>query len=100
MLDLREQSGGFSLRVRVIPKAHRNAVVGVEEGALVVRLTAPPVDGKANEALLDYLASVLNARPKQVRLQSGDRSRHKVLLITGVERAELEKLGLPDKEKE
>ena len=46
-LDLREQPDGFTVRVRVIPKAHKNSLAGVEDGALVVRLTAPPVDGKA-----------------------------------------------------
>jgi uncharacterized protein len=95
-----ECSEGFSLRVRVIPNAHRNAVVGVEEGALVVRLAAPPVEGKANVALLEYLGDVLMVRPKQLRLQRGGKSRRKVVLITGVERARLESLGPPDKEKE
>lgn len=98
MLELKPQPTGFSLRVRVIPKAHRNAVVGVEDGALVVRLTAPPVEGRANQALLEFLAELLGLRPRQLCLQSGEKSRHKVVCFTGVERAQLERLvPLPEK---
>jgi len=97
-LDIQEQANGFSFRVRVVPKAHRNAVVGVESGALVVRLVAPPVEGKANEALLDYLASCLGLRKRQIHLQSGQKSRHKIVLVEGVTREALKQLGNPESE--
>ena len=91
-LDLREQPDGFTVRVRVIPKAHKNSLAGVEDGALVVRLTAPPVDGKANQALLEYLGTQLGLRKHQLQLQSGQKSRHKVVKVFGIGRAELERL--------
>lgn len=89
MLELREQPGGFSFRVRVIPKAHKNSLAGIEDGVLVVRLSAPPVEGKANVALVDYLATVLGLRKRQVWLESGQKSRHKLVRVEGLRRDEL-----------
>lgn len=88
----------LTLKVRVIPNAHRNSLVGLQDGVLVVRLTAPPVDGKANAALLDFLACQLNLRKQQVQLHSGLKSRHKVVKVQGIGRAELERLVPPGSE--
>lgn len=98
MLDLKEQPDGFTLRVRVIPKAHRNSLAGVEDGVLVVRLVAPPVEGKANLALLEYLRAELGLRKHQLQLQSGQKSRHKVVKVQGVGREALERLASPESE--
>lgn len=98
MLDLKEHPDGYSFRVRVIPKAHRNSLVGLEEGVLVVRLAAPPVDGKANEALLEFLARRLGLRRRSLQLQSGEKSRHKVVKVEGVKREALEQLANPESE--
>lgn len=88
----------LTLKVRVIPNAHKNSLVGLQDGVLVVRLTAPPVDGKANAALLDFLACQLNLRKQQVQLHSGLKSRHKVVKVQGIGRAELERLVPPGSE--
>ena len=82
----------------MIPKGHRNSLAGVEDGALVVRLTAPPVEGKANQALLEYLRSQLGLRKHQLQLMSGQKSRHKVVKVMGVERVALERLASPESE--
>ncbi|MFN8608858.1 MAG: DUF167 domain-containing protein [Vulcanimicrobiota bacterium] len=87
-----------TFKVRVIPNAHRNSLVGMQDGVLVVRLTAPPVDGKANSALLEFLAEQLNLRKQQVQLHSGQKSRHKVVKVQGIGRAELERLVPPGSE--
>jgi len=63
-LDLWENPESLSLRVRVVPRARKCSVQGVSEGMLVVRVAAPPVEGKANEALCGYLADVLGAGKK------------------------------------
>ena len=97
-LDLKEQPDGFTIRIRVIPKAHRNALAGVENGALLVRLVAPPVEGKANQALLEYLRSRLGLRKHQLHLLGGQKSRHKLVKVQGVERAALERLAGPESE--
>ena len=71
--------------MRVQPRADRTGVHGVREGALVVKLSAPPVEGKANEALRRTLADLLGLAPSAVELQQGARGRDKVLLFTGIE---------------
>ena len=81
--------GDNSFPVWVKPRARRNQVVGIREGALHVALTAPPVEGKANEALVKFLASVLEIRQNQVEIISGERSRCKIVRINGVVPAEL-----------
>ena len=83
MPDLRAVPEGVTLRVRVQPRASRPGLGGVREGALVVRLSAPPVEGKANEALLRLVASALEVPASRVRLQQGARGREKLLLVTG-----------------
>jgi uncharacterized protein (TIGR00251 family) len=77
------------LRVHVQPRASRNEVVGWREGALVVRLTAPPVEGAANRACQELLAEKLKLRRSEVQLVSGEKSREKRFRISGLTEAEL-----------
>ena len=84
MLDIREADGGVTLRVRVQPRAAHDDVVGERAGALVVRLTAPPVEGEANAALVRLLARRIGRPPSAIRLIRGAGSRDKVLLVGGV----------------
>ncbi len=86
-LDLRDTAEGVTLRVRVQPRASRNLLGGEREGALVVRLTAPPVDGRANEALSRLLADALGLAPSAVRLLRGDSGRDKLVAIAGIDAA-------------
>jgi uncharacterized protein len=67
--------------VRVLPRANHSQICGVEEGELVVRLAAPPVDGEANAELVRVLAQTLNLRPSQLTLVKGDKSRSKCIAI-------------------
>jgi uncharacterized protein (TIGR00251 family) len=71
--------------VRVQPRASRTEVAGTQQGALKVRLQAPPVDGAANEALVDFLAESLGVPRRQVRIVSGATARTKVVEVTGVD---------------
>ena len=83
------------LAVRVQPRASGNAVVGWENEALKVRLTAPPVEGKANKALLSFLAERLGVSKSAVSLVSGQGGRQKVVEIAGLDEAEVRRrLGL------
>ena len=83
-LDIRDGGVGASLRVRVQPRASRNALVGEREGALVVRLTAPPVEGEANAALARFLGRALGVPPSSVRIRRGASGRDKLLLVEGL----------------
>jgi uncharacterized protein len=77
------------LRVRVQPRARRDELVGEREGALLVRVTAPPVDGRANDAVRKLVAKRLGVAPGRVEVGRGFGSRDKVLLVEGVDSASL-----------
>ena len=80
----------MTFEVRVAPRASRNAIVGVHEGALKVSLTAPPVEGAANEALRKLLAKALGVPKSNIEIIRGERGRNKVLRIRGVGREALQ----------
>jgi uncharacterized protein (TIGR00251 family) len=83
------------LRVRVQPRASRNKVMGWREGVLYLHLTAPPVEGLANKACVEFLAERLGVKRSSITLVSGEKSRDKVLQIEGLSREELEqKIGV------
>ncbi len=75
---------GAALAVRVQPKAKRNAVLGERAGALRVSVTAPPEDGRANDAVLALLREHFNLQRSQIELLSGPTNRNKVILVRGV----------------
>ena len=77
------------LHVRVTPRARRNALGGMEEGVLAVRLAAPPVEGAANKALIALLAEAFGVSKSAVRVESGARSRHKRVRILGLSEEEV-----------
>ncbi len=77
-------SDGVTLAVRVIPRSSRNQIVGVENDALKIRLTAPPVGGAANAALIEFIADWLRVRKSAVSIVGGDKSRNKTVRVSGV----------------
>jgi len=81
---------GCTLRVRIHPGARRNAVTGTHDGALKISLTTPPVEGRANEALLEFVSEALRLPKARVALVAGMTSRSKVLRIEGKSAAEVE----------
>ncbi|MCC7416470.1 MAG: DUF167 domain-containing protein [Acidobacteria bacterium] len=81
---IRPVAGGVVLSVRVVPRARRAALGGIRDGALVVRVPAPPVDGAANDALVSFLAETLDIPRSAVAIQRGERGRVKRVAIAGV----------------
>src|SRR3954452_5260945 len=77
-------AGGVRLDVHVQPRAKKNEIAGVHGDAIKVRLSAPPADGKANEALIGLLAAAFALPVRSVRIISGARSRAKIVEIDGV----------------
>ena len=69
--------------VRVIPRAKKTQLAGVREGAVLIRLAAPPVEGAANEALVAFLATILDLPRRNIRIISGEHARHKRVSIAG-----------------
>ncbi len=80
------------MSIRIQPRASRNEIVQREGGGLKIRLTAPPVDGAANEALIRFLADTLSVPKSQVELVSGHTSREKVVRISGVAAGDAERM--------
>jgi uncharacterized protein (TIGR00251 family) len=84
MLQLQTQNGNVTLAVRVQPRASKTEIAGVMNGALKVRLQAPALEDRANEALCEFLAHLLKTPKSAVRILSGHRSRNKRVEIRGV----------------
>jgi len=80
--------------VRVIPRASRDAIEGEYQGALKVRLTAPPIEDRANDALRRLLAARLNVPVSAVRIVGGEKNRNKRVSVVGVTRARVVSLVL------
>ena len=79
------------LKVRVIPNARKTEFAGYREGELLLRLNAPPVDGKANKAAMDFVSRYFGVSRSAVLLVGGERSRHKMFEIVGLEITDLER---------
>jgi uncharacterized protein (TIGR00251 family) len=79
-----ETREGIVLAIHATPRASKNKIQGLHGEALKIRLQAPPVDGKANDALQEFLAEVLNIPRQQITLLSGQTSRQKRVLIRGI----------------
>ncbi len=84
-LVVSERAGAACFTVRVTPRASREAIAGVHDGALKVALTAPPVEGAANAALIALLAKALGVPKRAVRIASGETGRVKRVEVEGVD---------------
>jgi uncharacterized protein len=94
-MDIKEQNGSVVFLVRVSPRSSRDAIEGEHGGALKIRLTAPPVDGRANDALRRLLAHSLNVPLGAVKIVAGEANRTKRVSVTGVSPAQVLALGAP-----
>ncbi len=90
----RNKPGAVSatLTLRIQPRASRNEAVRMEGGGIKIRLNAPPVDGAANEALIKFLADLMNVPKSQVEIVSGHASKNKIIRIEGVSQDTAEEL--------
>jgi len=83
MIPLRQTANGITFSVKVQPRARKNAITGAVGGALKLSLTAPPVEGKANQAVIDFLADFFDIPRSSVTIASGAASRLKLIRIAG-----------------
>lgn len=77
-----------TLQVRVQPRSGSDALAALRDGVLIVRVTAPPLDGRANDAVCRLLAGVLGVRASALTILRGERGRDKVIAIDGIEQSE------------
>jgi uncharacterized protein (TIGR00251 family) len=80
----RDEAGGAILELLVQPRASRTRAVGEHDGRLKIQLAAPPVDGEANAALVEFLADALGVRKADVVIARGDTGRRKTVRVAGV----------------
>lgn len=98
MLEITEHlaAGTVIFAVRVQPRASTDEITGEIAGALKIRLQAPAIEGRANEALIEFLAQLLKTPKGAVRILTGERSRIKRLEIRGVTKQQVERLIMQD----
>jgi hypothetical protein len=84
MIPIRDMSAGVTFTVKVQPRARKNAITGTIGDALKLALTAPPVDGRANEACIEFFANLLDVPRSSVTIASGETSRNKVIRVAGL----------------
>ena len=83
-LQIREDANGISFAVHVQPRASKNELCGVVNGAIRIRLTSPPVDDAANKLCTAFFADLLGVAKSNVSILNGARSRHKTIRVCGV----------------
>lgn len=84
MIPIHESSAGVTFAVKVHPRARKSEITGELGDALKVSLTAPPIEGKANEACIEFFAKLLKVPRSSVTIASGQTSRNKVIRVAGV----------------
>jgi uncharacterized protein (TIGR00251 family) len=87
MIPVRDIPSGAAFQVRVQPRARKNALIGEIGEAVKVALTAPPVEGRANEACTAFFAELLNVPRSSVTIAAGESSRNKVIRVSGLSAA-------------
>ena len=86
-----ESNGAVTIAVKVVPRASKNQIVGIEGDAVKIRLNAPPVEGKANNALIAFLADALGVHRTQIEIITGHTSRRKIVRVRGATVLEVER---------
>jgi uncharacterized protein (TIGR00251 family) len=88
-ISIRETSAGAVFHIRVVPRASRREIAGIQDDALKLRITAAPVDGKANEECIRLLAELLGVKKAQVTIIAGHTARTKAVAVAGRTVAEI-----------
>ena len=95
MLSVHDTPAGATFAVKIRPRAKQNAITGELGGALKLSLTAPPVEGRANDACIEFLANLLKVPRSSVTIASGQSGRRKVTRVSGISVGEVQKrLGI------
>jgi uncharacterized protein (TIGR00251 family) len=89
MIKISEKRGGVVFEVRVVPRASKTEIVGELEGALKIRLAAPPVEGEANDALARFLAKEFSVSRSNIKILKGIASKTKLIRVSGISALEI-----------
>lgn len=94
-IPVKETEKGLLIQVRVLPRSSRCKLVGIQDGALKIKLTSPPLEGKANGECVRFLADQLKIRKSQIEIIAGHKARKKTVALTGIGKADFEALLSP-----
>ena len=84
MISVREHNGGVTFQVKIQPRAKKNAITGEAGEALKLALTAPAIEGRANQACIEFFAKLLKVPRSSVTIATGERNRLKVIHVAGL----------------
>ena len=90
MIPIKDTPSGATFAVRLHPRAKKNAITGTLGDALKISLTAPPIEGRANHACIEFLADLLKLPRSSITIAAGQTSRNKLIRISGVSAADIE----------
>jgi uncharacterized protein (TIGR00251 family) len=88
---IRDSPEGATFAVKIHPRAKKNAITGEVGDALKLSLTAPPIEGRANDACIEFFANLLNVPRSSITIASGQTSRNKVIRVTGLTAADVQR---------
>ncbi|MCD6487391.1 MAG: YggU family protein [Syntrophobacterales bacterium] len=93
MIPVSETENGIVFNIRVIPRASRCELAGVQGDALKIRITAPPVEGAANKECIKFLSGMLGVKKSQITIIAGHKSKNKRVSISGISRRDIERVA-------
>ena len=86
MLPVKETERGLIFYIRVLPRSSRCEVIGIQDDALKIKITSPPVEGKANEECLRFLADQFGIKKSQLEIIAGHKSKKKTVAVSGLKK--------------
>lgn len=92
MLHITETAEGIIFTIRVLPRSSRSGIAGIQDGSLKVKIAAPPVEGRANEACVAFLADLFGVSKGSVEILGGSRSKNKRVFVAGATRKAMESI--------
>jgi hypothetical protein len=92
MLPIKETKDGVIFNIKVVPRSSRSELTGVQEDALKLKITASPVEGKANEECVKFLADKLGVKKSRVAIIAGHKSKRKTIIISGLKSKDIESI--------
>lgn len=92
MLTIKQSTDSVTFTIKVLPRSSRNEFAGEQEGMLRVKLTAPPVEGAANKALIEFLSGKLKVAKSRITILTGETGRTKTVRVAGIKKEDLASL--------
>jgi hypothetical protein len=89
MFSIKESEDGISFSIKVLPRSSRCEIAGIQDDTLKIKITAPPVEGLANEECIRFLSKQLSISKSRIRIVSGHQSRKKIVHVSGLTKEEL-----------